>query len=318
MNYYEILGLSKNEASEENIKKAFKKLALKHHPDKGGDPEEFKKINLAYSVLSDPQKKREYDNPQDNLHHAFNNFFNFNFHQQQQQLKCKDYFHELKITLKEIYTGTKKTIKVKINKTCFDCQKECTNCKGKGVIIQIQQLGFMQINQQITCNECMGSGNKNNKNIQCEKCNGTNNIIEECNCIVEINKETQNNQFIKFEGLGEQKKKKNDISGDLIIKIIVEKDLHFERQENNLIFIQKITLIESIIGKDITIPHFENNININTSIFGIINPNKNYIIKNKGLTENSNLIIKFEIEYPEKMLESNQREYLKNILSNIL
>ena len=87
---------------------------------------------------------------------------------------------------------------------------------------------------------------------------------------------------------------------------------------NNLIYKTQITLCDSFIGKDIIIPYFDEDIKINTSIFGIINPNKNYHIKNKGLGGFGDLIIKFEIIYPdEKHIDNFNREILLDLFKNI-
>lgn len=327
-NYYNILGLNNN-ASDEEIKKAFRKLALKTHPDKNnGDDTEFKKINNAYETLSDPIKRQNYDNslnnPQPQQPHfnfnfdMFTNFFD-NINKQPFTVKRNCYVHKLYISLKEAHKDTTKNVKLELNKKCFDCHIICDTCNGMGFIHRIQQTFMFQQKIQIKCNICNGIGTLNNINKDCIKCNGKGDITKIENLTINIPKCCETGKQIVFENLGEQPQKIHEIPGDLIIEIIVQNDPNFIRYKNNdLQYKTKISLAESFIGKDIIIPHFDQNIEINTSIFGIINPNKTYIIKNKGLGNIGDLIINFEILYPsDKVIDDNNKKLLIDIFKNI-
>lgn len=122
MDYYQTLGVARN-SSPEDIKRAYRRLAMKHHPDKGGNEAEFKKINEAYAVLSDPEKKTQYDNPhQGSSFHNWNNpdpgehfdfddilkqaFSNRRWRQQEQQVKNPDAITDVYINLEQVFTGT--------------------------------------------------------------------------------------------------------------------------------------------------------------------------------------------------------------------
>jgi DnaJ-class molecular chaperone len=334
-NYYDILGVSKD-ASEDEIKRAYKKLALKTHPDKnGGDDTMFKQINVAYETLSDPDKRREYDNPHqmpdfgggfpggDIFEQLFRGMggmninVNINGQRHNGPIKRGNHLHRIGISLNDVHTGLVKTLKLKINKVCFDCKTKCGNCNGSGTIIRIQQTGPFVQQIQSQCGICNGSGSVNTDNVLCKKCNGTSNYMEEEIVKVEIPKGVNTGDQIIFSKMGEQPQRPNEEAGDLLVQIVVEEDPYFGREGDNLIFKTKITLAESLIGKDILIPHFEDNVRINTNIFGIINPNKRYHIQGKGLCGKGDLIFMFEIIYPEKELDSYDRDILKNVFNNL-
>jgi DnaJ family protein A protein 2 len=328
--YYNILGVSKN-ASDDEIKRAYKKLALKTHPDKnGGDDTEFKKINLAYETLSDPNKRNAYDNP--NPFESGNPFdgntpFNhpfFNFHQNQNQnqhrnRKLSDHHYVCKISLKDVFFGITKKLRVNRTRICNSCIKTCNSCNGSGNITQHVQMGpFTQVINR-SCNACSGSGNvKNDGNIHCTKCLSKGNITEERIFEIVLEPGVETGKRIVFEEWGEQASKDNEISGSFIVTIQVEENIHFKRRGLDLRYTLEISLKESIIGKYISIPYFSEDVNIDTKGFGIINPGKEYIIYNKGLKDKDNkcgnMYLIFKIKYPEKPLTDKEIEILTNIL----
>lgn len=186
MKYYDLLGV-KSDCSIDDIKKAYKKLALKYHPDKCKDPtkkqeneDQFKAISEAYSILSDPTKRSEYDNygvsggGQNNMPEEFKHMFNamggfggFNdmrgMRTERKVFMMPDLVHNVSCTLKDIYMGTTVQFKihrysVKKNKQIKKENIECTNCKGKGVKIKIVQMGPMTTQTQQPCNTCRGTG----------------------------------------------------------------------------------------------------------------------------------------------------------------
>jgi DnaJ-class molecular chaperone len=326
--YYNILGVSRN-ASDDEIKRAYKKLALKTHPDKnGGDDSEFKKINIAYETLSNPEKKNDYDNPHMNIFdnannnpfsHPFNHPF-FNLHRNNSQhanMRMNDHHYICKISLKEVFFGTTKKLRVNRNRICKSCIKSCDKCNGSGKITQQIQMGpFTQILDR-GCNTCNATGKiKNDGAIHCTKClNGT--INEERIFEIVLNPGIESGKIINFEEWGEQPSKDNQIPGSFIVTIKVEEDPIFKRKNLHLRYTVDLTFKESIIGKILSIPHFSGNIDIDTRGFGIINPEKEYIIYNKGLCDenkkNGDLYLIFKIKYPEKTFTDEQIEILKKI-----
>lgn len=324
--FYETLGINKN-ASQDDIKNAYRKLARENHPDKGGNKEEFQKIQEAYDSLSNPEKRRQYDAPpfqpfQSNFNifeHQFfdvNQFFNKNFNN-----KKSDFIHNCVINLDDVYSGIKKSFNLSRKCFCKVCKTTCSNCNGSGSRTQNIQLGpITQILKQI-CNTCVGKGTVFNKNINCKECNDgeikENKMVE-----IDIPKGVENGKEIIVEGWGEQPNKNNEMPGNLIIKININNHKNFERIDLDLKYKVTITLKESLTNKKLSIPYFNIPFDIDTKDYGIINPKKEYIIFKKGL-ENSrgnkgNMLIVFDVIYPDyKILDTNQIEKLKNILDEL-
>ena len=323
--YYSILGVSKN-ATEDEIKKAYRKGALMYHPDKtNGDDTKFKELSDAYSILSDSQKKQMYDSGKDpnnnmnthfhqefNHHDIFQQFFGGNpFEPQVRQTKRGNFTHIINITLKDAHIGISKTLKVNVKKVCFDCKIKCKTCNGTR-LMNFQNGPFIMKQH---CNAC-STGYHNNYNANCSYCKGLFEKTEEKMCKIDIPKCVGNGNVIVIEGLGEQIHRQNEIPGDLHFKINIIGDSNFTRLNNNLIYQVPITFKESIIGKSITIPHFDGDINMITDGFGVINPNKTYSLKGKGLGgENAggDLILNFQITYPIGLYSKDTIEQFKLI-----
>ena len=316
MGYYNILGVSKD-ASNIEIKKAYLKLAKTHHPDKGGDKEKFQKINEAYETLSNSEKRNKYDNPMQS------DFFNFEFHnnffKKQNIIKKNDHHYFCKVSLKDIFFGITKKLKVQRTRICRSCKKSCSNCNGNGHTVHNIQVGpFSQVVQH-TCNVCRGIGQENT-NMDCKLCNSTGNIQEEKIFEIEIERGTDSGKQIVFEEWGEQAVKNNEISGSFIVTIQIEKHPDFEKRNIDLVYTIPLTLKESIIGKNVIIPHFDGEFNLNTSGFGIINPNKEYIVFKKGIVKDGtsgNLHIIFKIKYEEKSFTKEQLKLLNEIFDKV-
>jgi DnaJ-class molecular chaperone len=330
--YYKILGVNRDATSDE-IKKAFRKKSLICHPDKNGTGEdtEFKLLNEAYDTLGS-DKRDLYDNPHNNsnmgnfqgfsgdmFEDLMRNHMNVNINMQQtnqnENIKRQNHIHKIKISLRDVHYGVTKTLKLTIKKQCFQCKIKCTNCNGNGKIVKMQQIGPFIQQLQSNCDVCNGIGlKKSDKN--CIKCdNGL--LCEYVTIKVDIKKNINDKETILYKNLGEQILKPNEEAGDLIIEINIESDTYFKRNDNNLVYTSKITLAESIVGKDIIVPHFDEHFKININTFGIINPSKMYTLKNKGLGGKGNLDFIFQIIYPEKILDNNERESLICILKNI-
>jgi DnaJ-class molecular chaperone len=355
---YNILDVNKN-ASLEDIKKNYKKLAVQFHPDKNKDNKEeaelkFREISNAYSILSNPETRQKYDMLGDenyngsgdnghqheaaNMdelfqhlfggarrgghHHGFNPFGDFDFgghhsgHNHNQKM-CNNIVKPYNITLEDIYNGITKPIKVIIKKNCLKCFVTCTGCNGAGTRQQIIQMGPMVQILNTPCNNCNGSKIINKNNKECKECKGCGTYDIEHNAFLNMPKGFDSDHTI-FEGLGEQPQIAGQKAGNLIYEFKLMSHSQFTKSGNDLYYKQTITLTDSIIGKLIVIDYFGEQIKINTNQFGVINPSKQYILKNRGLpiynsNKKGNMIIEFNITYPQ--LNNGEIENLTTILN---
>jgi DnaJ family protein A protein 2 len=315
--YYNILGVSRD-ASLDDIKNAYKKLARVNHPDKGGDKDRFQKIQEAYEILSDKNKRDQYDNPSgigggmdDMFPFGFDHPFFKNNRRHQQQVRKGDHMYTCKISLRDVYFGIVKKLRIQRTRVCKTCMVNCTRCGGNGVVSQHMQMGpFTQVIQQ-TCPYCNGSGKTNDKSKKCESCNGKGSIREDRLFEIDIKRGVESGKRFIFEEWGEQAVKENEVSGAFVVVIEIEPNEHFKRISSNggldLEYEIKLTYKESVVGKTVIIPHFAGDINLDTRGFGLINPKKDYIVYNRGLIgengKQGNMVIKFFIDYPERTFD---------------
>ncbi|MDD5331567.1 MAG: molecular chaperone DnaJ [Candidatus Nanoarchaeia archaeon] len=292
--YYETLGVSKG-ATKEEIKKAYKKLALKFHPDRNkesGAEEKFKEISEAYAVLSDDTKRSQYDqfghagfdqrySQEDifrgaNFDDIFSEIFGDSFggsifetffggSRGKRRYKGTDLRYDLTITLKEAAKGVEKKIKLNRSKLCEECEgsgaeelKICSKCNGQGQVRINQRTPFGIFTQIGTCNNCNGSGKEIVK--KCKKCNYG--LIEEEDTLkINIPAGVDSGTRLRIPGEGEYNKH-SDEPGDLYIYIEVEDDDIFERQGNDLILEVPITFSQATLGDTIKVPTLEKEIEI--------------------------------------------------------
>jgi DnaJ homolog subfamily A member 2 len=320
---YDALGLQRH-ASTDDIKKAYRKLAVINHPDKGGDAEKFKVISAAYDILGDPEKKQEYDVFGDEGKQAgppqgdFSQFFSgFQFSQNNNQRPNQE--HDFHIPLREAFFGCKKIIKICLDKKCFTCQQTCPKCKGQGHVILMIQMGVFTQHIQQPCDMCQGNGCVFDPKPSCSTCQGKGSYKEEKDVDVLIYKGfPSSGKTITINGYGPQAQKPSEKPGNLIIKIIIDDDINFKRRDDDLIFEQTISLFESITGTDIKVPHFVDTFVVNTRQFGIIEPGEQYIVKTRGMPNEKNdtfgnLILKFKIKYPKVSFTDEQYLTLEDV-----
>lgn len=353
-NLYEILGLN-NQASQDEIKSAYKKLAVKFHPDKNKGNQEaekkFKDISNAYNVLTNDNEKQKYDNDNNPQHHGgdnrddiFEHFFNnrggfggggfggggfgggfSHFHgggmrNNNEPSKCETINKIINITLDDVYDGINRTMSISIKKYCLNCNKKCDICDGRGMIQQVKNLGIFQQIFSSTCDNCSGSGTIISAKSSCSDCKGKGTYMKDNNASLIIPPGIDENFKTVFKDLGEQPKNSNSTPGDLIFNFNILEHKHFVRNGNDLHYKQDISFIDSILSKNISIPYFKETININTKIFGVLANGKKYLLEGKGLpiinTKNKgNMFIEFNITYPKMKNEENIDELRKLLAS---
>jgi molecular chaperone DnaJ len=337
MEYYEALGIKKEAANASNIKKAYRKAAMKYHPDKNPGNKEaedkFKLVNEAYSILSDPEKKSLYDqygkdglsargqsnhtNPRD----IFNDFFagfggfgDFSHRQNQRSRKGTDILFRSNIPLKDLIFGTKFETSIAIRRECSPCKgtgsdgppSTCPECNGHGQVSFMR--GFM--NLTTTCSQCHGRG-KIIKN-HCKTCKGSGHTRENKNIIIDIPKGIRPGQTLRVQGAGNIDAGVEP--GDLLFEIHCDED--FEIRGCDIVTRTEVDCLDACIGSEKTIKTFDGN---KTVVIprGIQHNNK---IKLKGLgfptdinsPQRGDLLLSVAIVVP-KNLSKNQIETLHKV-----
>ena len=304
---YKILEIDKTATAEE-IKKAFRKKAMKEHPDRGGDAEKFKELNEAYEILKDENKRELYNKfGIDAVKNEDNNPFN-QMYKKQKEKKAKPINIPIKIDLGTLYNG--KTVKHKVKIKTYNKDEElstCRVCHGSKILRSFRQIGPGMM-QQI--------------NKPCEKCNETGLTakmsVEEKELVIKIDKGMHHQQKIKFKEEGNLVP--GFLQGDIVYKIKETEHSIFKREGNHLIMRKKITLNDALCGLEFYIEHLDNRI-IKVKTNDIITPNTIKVLEGEGMPKwqnpfkRGNLIIHFDIEFPET--GSIQQDYVK-ILKKIL
>ena len=267
--HYSVLGVEET-ATQEEIKKAYRKLAKENHPDKGGDEELFKQISGAYDIIGDENKRQQYDHQRKNPFagmggsHAdsMSDLFNQAFGHQRQQQRVHTTNLTINVGVLESYLSDKKEINYKRKTMCEPCsgnggdKKVCVVCNGVGQVIRQMGSGmFIQV-VAMTCEGCNGKG----KTITnpCFVCNGTGDKDEIKNIEIKIPHGIDNGQFFRLQGMGDFR---NEVFGDLIVRVNLEPQDNFDKYENHLVYNVYFDL-DDINKNSFDIPHPDGKLNI--------------------------------------------------------
>ena len=339
---YQTLGIEKN-SSDADIKKAYRKLAMKYHPDRNPDDsaaeQKFKSIQKAYAVLSDKQKRAAYDqfghagvNPQGGMGGCFNTGDSFNDifgdvfgdifgggrgqARRSSAQRGSDLRYQVNLTLEQAVFGDKINVEIPSYNQCDSCTgsgaKEgtsatrCIKCDGRGAV-RVQQ-GFFTLQQ--TCPECRGSG----ETIKdpCTICSGSGRKRTNRTIAIKIPAGVDNADRIRLSGEGEAGIKGGP-SGDLYVDVTIKKHDIFEREGNHLICTIPISFGKAVLGGTVEVPTIDGAVNL--SIPSETQSGKTFRLKGKGIKsyrENffGDLYCTVQVETPVSLTDE-QKEILR-------
>ncbi len=352
--YYEVLGVSKN-ASKDEIKDAYRKLAMQYHPDrnKAADAEDkFKEISEAYAVLSDDQKRRQYDT----LGHAgfdqrytsedifrgadfetilrdigfgfgdlFRTFFGGGFGGggfRQRSNRGQDLGYELEITLEEAAKGTEKEILVPRTEKCNVCDgsgaspgtsvKTCQKCNGTGQVRNMRRNSFLTYVQVTPCSECKGRGTLIES--PCKKCHGTGLIKQRRKINVKIPEGIDEGYQLRLRGEGEMAPNGGE-PGDLYVLVHIARHELFMREGDDLWHVLIIGYPQATLGAEVSVPTLDGPTTV--KIKPGTQAGETIRLKGKGMPRfrgygKGDLLVRVGISVPEK-LTAKQRALLEQL-----
>jgi len=328
---YDLLGVTPTSTQAE-IKKSYRKLALKYHPDKNpGSEDKFKEISYAFEVLSDETKKRIYDqggmealkeggggggghNPMD----IFDMFFGGGMRGHRGHegpRRGRDMVHPLKVSLEELYNGATRQLALNKNVICSKCNgkggkdgavQTCNGCHGNGVKVIVRQLQPGMIQQmQTVCPDCHGKGDIIREKDRCRQCMGKKVVRERKILEVHITKGMKDGQKITFSGEGDQDPEIEP--GDIVIVLDEKEHPVYKRNGSDLAIEMNVKLVEALCGFEKLVTTLDNRTLIVQSFIGdIIKPRDVKCIMGEGMPllrdpySKGKLIVQFNVEFPEK------------------
>jgi molecular chaperone DnaJ len=284
--YYEVLGVKKD-ASADEIKKAFRRAAIDHHPDRGGDEAKFKEVNEAYEVLKDPAKKQRYDQfghagvggngggfegfggfgqgqsfdfGDMGLGDIFSSFFGGGGGgQQRREVRGRDVETSVEITFEQAVFGTEVELHLNIEDTCEHCKgttvepghemKTCDTCEGRGQVVTVARTVFGNIQQATVCPKCHGSGKVPEK--VCSVCKGKGTQAKSQHVQLKVPAGIDDGATIRLREHGEAIA--NGPKGDLYVNVRVKPHKHFTREGDLILSEEHIDMVQAALGVEIDV-----------------------------------------------------------------
>tara|TARA_B100001013_G_scaffold238542_1_gene146998 strand:- start:18 stop:1142 length:1125 start_codon:yes stop_codon:yes gene_type:complete len=342
--YYEVLGVNKS-ASPETIKQSYRKLAVKYHPDKNkgekAAEEKFKEASEAYHVLSNKERKQNYDNfghaAFDGMGGGRGGFENFDFsssfsdifedffsdfggrsrRRRSSDFRGSDLRYDINISLEEAYSGKKQDIRFSTSEKCGTCKgqgsapgsspQSCSVCGGNGRVRSNQ--GFFTVQQ--TCPQCVGTGEEISN--PCKNCSGTGKKQTYKNLTVTIPRGVDDGTRIRLSGKGEAGTK-GGANGDLYLFVNINSHKIFKRSEENLYYEFPISIADAALGTTLEVPIVDGG-KAKIKIPSGTQTGKQFRLKGKGMpimrgSGNGDLYIQIVTEVPVS-LSSEQKDLLE-------
>ncbi|KAG8465859.1 hypothetical protein KFE25_005429 [Diacronema lutheri] len=270
--YYETLGVGRD-ATDAQLKKAYRKLALEHHPDKGGSPDKFKQIAEAFSTLSDPQKRQIYDQyGKEGVRRAdaggapgagvgpsaeemFGMFFGGGWGGRPEE--AEDILAPLDLTLEDMFVGRSRSVRVERTRVCGECRgkggkggaegRRCETCDGRGAVIRMRQLGAGMVQQLRTaCPDCKGEGKVLKPSERCGACGGRKVTSEAATVAVPVPPGIEQGERIVLRGEGNAEPGLRP--GDLVLVVRELAHATYRRQGPHLVAELDVSLREALGG----------------------------------------------------------------------
>nr|WP_281381210.1 molecular chaperone DnaJ [Erysipelothrix inopinata] len=338
--YYEVLGVSKS-ATDAEIKKAYRSLAKKYHPDvnkEDGAEAKFKEVQEAYDVLSDSQKRGTYDQfghaafdqnggaggfsgGFDDFGDIFSSFFggggqsrNPNAPQQGQ-----DRFMSMKIDFMESIFGAEKTVQLNVDEECHTCHgsgahskddiKTCARCGGTGQTVTQQRTPFGTFQSQTVCPDCGGKGKTITK--KCSECHGKGYNTKKVNVDIKIPAGIVTGQQLRVAGKGDRGINGGP-HGDLFIEIIVGTHKHFRREGNDIHIQVPLSVIDATLGTEIDVPTAYGDVKL--TVPAGTQPNTKFRLREKGVKDLrtgrlGDQYVEVKLEVPTKLSRAEREQY---------
>ncbi len=350
--YYETLGVSKT-ATDAEIKSAFRKLAKQYHPDLNKEPgaeEKFKEIGEAYSVLSDPEKRKQYDqfgheaftsgaaggfggggfggfSAEDiDLSSIFDDLFGGSFfgggsrrNSRNRPTKGQDSLVKVSLSFEEAVKGCKKTISVDLDTECDACggkggdgEETCHTCNGRGRVVSEQRSMFGIFQTETTCPNCGGKG-KTYKNT-CKKCNGKGHVMKNKEIEVTVPEGIDTGHQLRISGKGAAGYNGGP-NGDIYIEFTVKDHPLFERKDNDIYLDVPITITEAILGCKKEIPTLTGNVILDIDPGS--QPKDHLRLKGRGVKDplrnkKGDMYVVLDVVVPTK-LDRKQKDLIKEL-----